>query len=83
MSKLAHPESASLSPLLSLVPSRGRVARLDGLTPSLYARYEGVAAMYKEIVASGGREEGKRFANEEAMLRTVLEWLAVRPAKAQ
>lgn len=78
--RLSYPDSFSLSPLLCLLPNKGKVSRLDLYTPSLFARYEGVTAQYREMIASGAaREDAKALAAEEAMLRTVLEWLAVKP----
>jgi hypothetical protein len=73
------PDPFSLSPLLPLLPVKGRVAGLAPLTTSLYARYEKVQALQKELSASEERDAARRFAAEEAMLRQVLDWLELSP----
>ena len=72
------PDSFSLAPLLSLLPSVGNVARLEGLVSSLFARYESVEAA-REGVSSG--EVREQLALESAMLRQILDWLAVQPSE--
>jgi hypothetical protein len=70
------PESFSLSPLLSLLPSLGSVARLEGLVSSLFARYESVEALLEggEVAATRAR-----LSQESAMLKQILDWLEVQP----
>jgi len=75
------PDAFSQSPLLALLPVRGRIGRLEALTSSLYARYEKVAALRSEV-GTGDREAVRRLAAEESMLKQVLEWLAVKPGEA-
>lgn len=69
------PDAFSLSPLLALLPSCGSITRLDGLVSSLFARHEKIAALRQE---ASSKEEERRYAVEEAMLRQILDWLAVR-----
>lgn len=76
------PEPFSLSPLLSLLPSLGSVARLELLVSSLFARYESFARSESGEAADGTLEtpdQRMRVANEAAMLRQILDWLAVQP----
>jgi hypothetical protein len=70
------PESFSLSPLLSLLPQLGSVARLEGLVSSLFARYESVEALLEGAEPADTRA---RLAQESAMLRQILDWLEVQP----
>lgn len=72
------PEEFTSLPLLSLLPVAGDVAKLEGFTSSLFARYEKVSTMQKELPASS-QGEGKKLNLEREMLREVLEWLAVNP----
>ena len=61
-----------------MVPSRGKVGRLESQTSSLFARYEKVQAVHKELLAGeDGREHAKSFAAEALMLKEVLDWLSV------
>lgn len=75
------PDSFSLFPMLALLPVRGSLKRLEQLTSSLYARYEKVTNLRKEIGVAGevDREVDKRLVSEEAMLRQVLDWLELKP----
>lgn len=57
--------------MLSLLPIRGSVSKLETLTSSLFARFEKVAALSE----AGDRKESP----EAQMLRQVLDWLAVKP----
>jgi hypothetical protein len=81
------PEPFSLSPLLALVPTVGKVGKLEALTSSLYARYEKVTSLQRELApisaSSEEREILKKFAAEEQMLTQVLDWLAVKPESAK
>jgi hypothetical protein len=70
------PESFSLSPLLSLLPTLGSVARLEGLVSSLFARYESVEAL---LEGSEPADTRARLAQESAMLKQILDWLEVQP----
>lgn len=71
------PEDFAISPLLVLLPSRGNPGNLAGLTSSLYARYEKVAALHRDLGESQDKQAAKRILAEEAMLKQVLEWLEV------
>ncbi len=74
------PDSFSLSPLLSLLPSFDSIKRLDGLTSSLFARYEKVLALQREIGDSPElAQQLKRCQSELQMLKTILDWLEVSP----
>ena len=70
------PEPFSLSPLLSLLPYLGSVTRLELLVSSLFARYESVEAIQGSVEP---QEQRARVASEAAMLRQILDWLAVQP----
>lgn len=66
------PDAFSLSPLVSILPSAGRVARLEESLSSLFARHE--------TIQSAIRREENDSSNlqvEEAMLREILAWLSV------
>jgi hypothetical protein len=74
------PDPFSMLPLLSILPSTGKLDRLEGLTSSFFARLEHVMA----ISRSGGEVEpevARRLGAEEAMLRQVLDWLKVTPGE--
>jgi hypothetical protein len=78
----SRPEPFSLSPLLALLPALGRVGKLESLTSSFYARYERASHMKREMMAEEkNREAVRRYTAEEAMLRQVLDWLAIKPDK--
>jgi hypothetical protein len=70
------PESFSLSPLLSLLPSMGSIARLDTLVSSLFARYESVEGLIQGADDASYRQ---RLMKESAMLKQILDWLEVQP----
>lgn len=72
------PEPFSLSPLLSLLPSMGSVARLEVFVSSLFARFEAVEALRE---GSESDEVRNRLTQESAMLRQILDWLAVSPTE--
>jgi len=69
-------EPFALSPLLSLLPSMGGFGKLETLMSSFYARYENVQSLKAEGDQS---RDQKILAAEEAMLRQVLDWLALTP----
>ena len=73
-------EPFALSPLLALLPSMGGLGKLEALMSSLYARYEKVQLMKGE---SDQARDQKILAAEEAMLRQVLDWLALTPGGAK
>ncbi|NDC37153.1 MAG: hypothetical protein EBZ48_03770 [Proteobacteria bacterium] len=65
-------------PLLSILPSTGKLSQLEALTSSFFARYENVAA----LAASSSDVEpevARRLSAEEAMLSQVLDWLKMNP----
>jgi len=70
------PEPFSLSPLVSVLPTVGNVSRLESLVSSLFARYETVEALREDTDTPEART---KLANEAAMLRQILDWLAVQP----
>lgn len=78
-SRFGSPDVFSLNPLVALLPVVGKVGRLEPLTSSLYARYERVAMRRRELIEEEHTEEYRCCAVEEAMLKEVLEWLAVKP----
>jgi hypothetical protein len=71
------PDPFSLSPLLALIPQKGKLTRLESLVSSLFARYEKVEALRVEATEP---DTERRYAAESAMLRQILDWLAVKPA---
>ena len=72
------PEDFSLSPLLAILPSKGNAAKLSEMNSSLYARYEKVAMLHKELADLADKSSVKRIISEELMLKHVLEWLEVK-----
>ncbi len=76
------PDPFSLSPLVAMLPVHGRVGGLASLTSSLFARYEKVQALLKEVKAEENRPAHTRLTAEGDMLRQVLDWLSVRPGEA-
>ena len=82
-SLFGFPSAFSSSPLLCLLPSRGQVAKLETLTSSLFARYETVTALQREMKSSSERDLQRAYAAEEAMLRQVLDWLDLKPESGE
>lgn len=83
-SLLAPPDSFTLAPLLALLPCRGDISKLESLTPSLFARYEKVLAFQRECAQNPElADSSRKFSAEAAMLRTVLDWLQVKPDTPQ
>lgn len=77
------PEAFTLSPLLALLPPGGDVGKLEPLTTSLFARYEKVVALQRELSQSSDfLDNVKRSAAEAGMLKQVLDWLTVKPGNA-
>lgn len=76
-STYSGPDAFSTSPLLALLPVVGQVSKLPALTTSLFARYEKVKAQLEEF--SADRQTLRRYAVEEAMLKQVLDYLALSP----
>ena len=72
----------SLSPLVALLPVHGRVGGLAALTSSLFARYEKVQSLLKEVNPEENRQAYGRLTAEGDMLKQVLDWLSVRPGEA-
>jgi hypothetical protein len=78
------PDPFSLAPLLALLPVKGQVGKLEALTSSLYARFEKVQGLQRELEGANEPIEGtRRAAAEAAMLRQVLDWLAVKPGEGE
>ena len=57
---------------------RGKIGKLEGLTSSLYARFEKVNQLQSDMGASAALGGVKRSA-EAAMLKQVLDWLSLKP----
>ncbi len=74
------PDPFSLSPLLALLPAPGDVTRLESLMSSLFARHEKVEALRGE---ASEKDSERRYAAEAAMLRQILDWLAVKPTESE
>jgi hypothetical protein len=81
------PDPFSLSPLLALLPQPGKIARLESLVSSLFARHEKVEALRNEEVDAdddgGSQDRERRYAAEAAMLRQILDWLALKPTASE
>ena len=71
------PDPFSLSPMLALLPQRGKLTRLESLVSSLFARHENVERLRGEV---SEKELERRYTAESAMLRQILDWLAVNPS---
>lgn len=72
------PDAFSLSPLLAVLPVKGRISALESLSASLFARYEKV----RELESAGSDdalELAQGRADERNMLREVLDWLEISP----
>lgn len=67
------PDAFSLSPLASVLPSIGQVARLEEALSSLFARHDTV-----QSTLCGEESDNADLQIEEAMLREVLAWLSVK-----
>lgn len=74
---LDQPDQFSMSPLLAILPDKGSLERLEGLTTSLYARYEKVSHLLRDIQESSAGDMRKRLVAEQVMLKLVLDWLEV------
>ena len=73
------PDDFAIAPLLSLLPIRGKVGRLEALTSSLFARYEKVSSQLEESQGDSSSVNSRKLSAEEAMLKQVLDWLEVKP----
>ena len=82
-SLFGFPSAFSSNPLLCLLPSRGHVAKLESLTSSLFARYETVTSLQREMKSAQERDLQRAYAAEEAMLRQVLDWLDLKPESGE
>lgn len=76
---LVPPEAFSLAPLLTLLPVCGDISKLDPYASAFFARYDQVQGLRETASSSGDNDTEKRYASEEAMLRQVLDWLAIKP----
>lgn len=74
------PDPFSLAPLVALLPERGDLSRLTGRVPSLFARFESVDRLRADATE---RDVERSYAVEAAMLRNILDWLAVKPGGAE
>lgn len=74
----APPEEFAQSPLLAILPQIGNPGALPELTSSLYARFENVSEILRNL-SSEDMDVRNRLQSEEAMLKRVLEWLDVTP----
>jgi hypothetical protein len=81
-SLFSPPDPFTLSPMITLLPVIGSIDKLEALTSSLYARYEKVQNLQKEIPAGQGPGGSRRPSAEAAMLKQVLDWLSVKPERA-
>jgi len=67
-----------MSPLLSLLPSIGKISELEKFSSSFFARAEKVGGLRKSLSADNTEnlEVIKRLSAEEDMLKVLLEWLS-------
>lgn len=75
-SLFSPPDMFSQLPLVALLPIVGRVSGLPGLSTSLFARYEKVQNLRKELGSDADKAAFKRLTAEETMLKQVLDWLS-------
>jgi hypothetical protein len=79
----SRPDPYGLAPFTLLLPAGADISRLQGFTSSLFARYERVSALIKELESQNPPEEGAieagKLAAEEAMLKQVLDYLSLSP----
>lgn len=80
--KFSTPDYFASNPLLALLPVRGRLGKLEDYSASLYARYEKVTGMIRELSESPDRESARRLYAEQNMLRQILDWLNISPEEA-
>lgn len=66
------PDSFSVHPLLAILPRTGSLNKLESFQSALFARYERVSASRASATTSDSQ---RKFQNEEAMLRVVLDWI--------
>lgn len=78
-SLLAQPDAFSIAPLLTLLPVAGEVSKLEPYASAFFARYDQVKSLRHFAETSGDSVMEQRYAVEEAMLRQVLDWLAIKP----
>jgi hypothetical protein len=76
-SHYGSPDDFTMAPLLSLLPTIGDVTKLEGVTSSLYARYEKISQILREAERAG--QSPQKFVRELDLLKEVLAWLAVTP----
>jgi len=75
----SRPDPFSLSPLLLLLPVKGKISKLEGLTSSLFARYEKVTTLQKDLENDVPEGNYRRTGAEQLMLKQVLDWLSIKP----
>lgn len=80
--KFSSPDYFASNPLLAILPVRGRLGKLEDYSASLFARYEKVSGLIKELSDSSDREAARRLYAEQGMLRQVLDWLSITPKEA-
>ncbi len=73
----SSPDPFSISPFLALLPVKGSVNELRQMTSSLFARYEKVLIIKKNLGANAAGDLQRRMLAEEGMLKQVLDWLSV------
>lgn len=72
-------DAFSLSPLLSLLPVEGDIRELQQYSSALFARFEQVLELRKSAEETHRIDEAQTYKVEETMLRSILEWLAIKP----
>jgi len=81
-SKVSPADTFSTSPLFSLLPVKSQIGELQPLTSFFYARFEKASALRKELENQGDSEALRRVVLEQEMVKQVLDWLEVKPDKA-
>jgi hypothetical protein len=72
----APPDSFALAPFIALLPVIGKLSHLEQLSASLFARYEKVLMLRKEVMSDDNRDLMRRLVAEEEMLKVTLDWLS-------
>ena len=73
----SKPDNFSISPYLSLLPSKGMIGNLEQISNSIFARLESVQVAKRNMQLSGDTNGMRGLQAEETMLKHVLDWLAM------
>ncbi len=76
-SSLLAPDPFSFSPFLSVLPEMGDVSKLKAAVSSLYARFQRMHELSRELEARMNPEIHKKVLAETQMLQQILNYLEV------